>query len=377
MNSPKMLVQVAAFLALAAATVLAEVPASRIQVTPGVINYQGRLLTPQGGVYMDGVYNIEFRMYESSTGTGSGLWARVYPVYVKDAYREENELWKAIWFDSDNSGQANHRYLGLKVTAVPAGAPEVPSEEAFPRQRLLSSPFAERAQMAQYARAAYDTFTVGTTLLANGLITAAGGLTAGGATTLTNTTVNGTMTLNKGLTVNNAEALFNKGVTVTGAAAFVKSGLDVSGVATFRGGVNAVNSKVQEEGAALIPSGVIVMWTGITPPTGWELCNGANGTPDLRGRFIVGYNPSATDYNNTGKTGGEAVHVLTENEMPSHTHGYYDVRDSDSYSGGDDAEGSGDGVGRRDNYRTSNATGGGAAHENRPPYYVLAYIMKK
>ena len=395
MKNRKMMVQVAAVLAMAAASVWADVPDSRTQVTPGIINYQGRLLTPQGGVYMDGVYSIEFRLHESSTGTGSGLWSRVYPVYVKDGYfnvmlgtpgssasavtplyPEEGDLWKALWYDSDNSSKANGRYLGLKVTAVPAGAPAVPAEEAFPRQRLLSAPFSERAQMAQYARAAYDTFTVGTTLMANGLITAAGGLTASGITTLTNTVVNGTMTLNKGLTVNNAEALFNKGITVTGSTANVKSGLDVAGVATFRGGVNAVNSKVQEEGNSLIPSGVIVMWHGATPPAGWALCNGANGTPDLRGRFIVGYNPSDAAYNTTGKTGGEAFHTLSIDEMPSHTHDYGDVRDSDSYPGGGDGEGAGNASGRSDTSRTTAAKGTGLAHENRPPYFVLAYIMK-
>ena len=40
--------------------------------------------------------------------------------------------------------------------------------------------------------------------------------------------------------------------------------------------------------STLLPSGVIVMWSGTTSniPTGWALCNGANGTPDLRNRFI-------------------------------------------------------------------------------------------
>jgi hypothetical protein len=392
MNSPKMMVKWGVLCALIATSALAAVPASRTQVTPGIINYQGRLLTPAGSAYMDGVYNIEFRLYASATGSGSGLWARVYPVYVKDgyfnvmlggpgssyaavlpAYREENELWKSLWYDSADSSQSNNRYLGLKVTGVPAGAPAVPAEEAFPRQRLLSSPFAERAQMAQYAMAAYDTFTVGTTLMANGLITAAGGLTAGNLTTLTNTTVNGALTLNKGLTVNNEEALLNKGLTVTGATAYVKSGLDVAGVATFRGGLNAVNSKVQEEGAALIPSGVIVMWHGATPPTGWALCDGTKGTPNLKGRFIVGYDGGGYGI---GATGGEAFHTLTADEMPSHQHTYWDVRESDDWSGSGDSEPSGDGVQRRDTTRASAFTGGSKAHENRPPFYALAYIMK-
>ncbi len=398
MNSPKMMVQVAAMLALAAASVLAEVPASRTQVTPGVINYQGRLLTPAGGAYTDGVYNIEFRLYEESTGGSSGLWARVYPVYVKDGYFNvmlggpgssatavepafppENGLWKSLWFDSNNSGKANDRYLGLKVTGVPAGAPAVPAEEAFPRQRLLSAPFAERAQMAQYAAAAYDSFTVGTTLTASGAVTAVSNVTVKGLTTLTNTTVNGVATFNKGMTVSNAEALFTRGITVSGTTAIVKSGLEVSGIATFRGGVNAVNSKLQEEGQSLLPSGVIVMWHGSIAPSGWALCNGANGTPDLRGKFVVGYNSSVTDYNATGKTGGEAAHTLSVSEMPSHTHPYKDrdgTDDGGSNVYGGDQEADGDGTVRIDYSRTTSPQGGDQAHENRPPYFVLAYIMK-
>lgn len=38
-----------------------------------------------------------------------------------------------------------------------------------------------------------------------------------------------------------------------------------------------------------LPKGVIVAWTENDPPEGWTLCNGLNGTPDLRGRFIMGY----------------------------------------------------------------------------------------
>jgi len=56
-----------------------------------------------------------------------------------------------------------------------------------------------------------------------------------------------------------------------------------------------------------ITPGVICLWYGaiVNIPTGWVLCNGANGTPDLRNRFIVG---SGNSYN-PGDTGGSTTHT--------------------------------------------------------------------
>jgi microcystin-dependent protein len=145
------------------------------------------------------------------------------------------------------------------------------------------------------------------------------------------------------------------------------------------------------------------MWSGTTPPIGWALCNGQadNGhtTPDLRGRFIVGYDASDADYNSIEKMGGEKEHMLTIEEMPRHdhtTHGKPTIGKSsdppiylsisnpnyNSYSGGG-AAWFGSGSSADNNMRTGD-TGGNSSgsigdaipHENRPPYYVLAFIMR-
>src|SRR5262245_14075787 len=49
---------------------------------------------------------------------------------------------------------------------------------------------------------------------------------------------------------------------------------------------NSLDYKIRN----LLPSGVIVMWSGTiaTIPSGWFLCDGTNGTPDLRDKFVVG-----------------------------------------------------------------------------------------
>lgn len=152
-----------------------------------------------------------------------------------------------------------------------------------------------------------------------------------------------------------------------------------------------------------VPKGGIIMWSGAEDqiPDGWALCDGSNGTPNLRDRFVVG----AGNGYGVGTTGGEATHVLTIAEMPSHTHsqdphnhGITDPGHTHSYTAenGDGknkmrAGTNGDGTYGPYSYSilanttgisVNNATatnqnaGGGAAHENRPPYYALAFIMK-
>lgn len=122
-----------------------------------------------------------------------------------------------------------------------------------------------------------------------------------------------------------------------------------------------------------VPLGVIVMWSGSaeTIPSGWSLCDGQNGTPDLRGRFVLG----ESDDHTIGEIGGSEEVTLTIKQMPEHFHKYTDnVGTSRKYASGtlnlfDNSNPS------KDGYNT-NPTGGSEPHPNMPPYYVLAYIMK-
>jgi hypothetical protein len=83
--------------------------------------------------------------------------------------------------------------------------------------------------------------------------------------------------------------------------------------------VNQNFADVDTSIAVAMPSGGIIMWSGsvATIPAGWLLCNGANGTPDLRNRFVLGAGSSYVP----GATGGSSTHELTINELPYHNHG--------------------------------------------------------
>ena len=76
-----------------------------------------------------------------------------------------------------------------------------------------------------------------------------------------------------------------------------------------------------------VPIGGIILWSGSTGtiPTGWALCNGSNGTPNLQDRFVVGAGSGyAVD-----ATGGSNTASIETTNLPSHTHG------SGSYSASD------------------------------------------
>ena len=70
--------------------------------------------------------------------------------------------------------------------------------------------------------------------------------------------------------------------------------------------------------SSLFVTGMILMYTGSTAPSGWAICNGQNGTPGLRDRFIVG----AGSAYSVDDTGGNDQQTLTLNQIPSHNHSF-------------------------------------------------------
>ena len=200
-------------------------------------------------------------------------------------------------------------------------------------------------------------------------------------------------------------------------------------------GNNTIVGRSVADTAYAVPTGAIMMWSGsiASIPAGWALCNGAGGTPDLRDRFVVGAGSTYA----VGATGGANTVTLTTANLPSHSHSIsgsgttsgqsadhthffsagtsgvgdhshgfpyemmfqaagsgpfftgnqaniqYGILTSTNGAGAHSHSVSGNTGGTSSNHThtwsfsgTSGAEGSGTAHENRPPYYALAYIMK-
>ena len=112
---------------------------------------------------------------------------------------------------------------------------------------------------------------------------------------------------------------------------------------------------------------------GIGAAWGWALADGRGGRANLSGRFITALDASRADYDSVGNTGGAETVALSVAEMPRHGHSA-----TVAHEGDDSARIYGTFVGQQNHAPSGQATanvaetGGGQAHENRPPYYVLA-----
>lgn len=156
-------------------------------------------------------------------------------------------------------------------------------------------------------------------------------------------------------------------------------------------GITQDNPTVSDAFRYVVPRGCILLWSGSTStiPGGWALCNGQNGTPDLRDRFVVG---AGSTYAVAAKGGATTV-TLTTSQIPSHTHSIASDGDhthtidfnragsgASVYTGlsainsGTSSVMTSNSAGAHTH--TAGSSGGGGAHENLPPYYALCYIMK-
>ena len=304
---------------------------------PAAFGYQGQLTNADGTAPLTGNKEVEIRLYNTPT-EGNALWGRTYSVLL-----DTNGLFNVELSDTTGSplvdgaaldkvcadSAATTLYVGLTVDDT--------SGEIAPRQKLLAVPYATFA--SDVARAKRD-FTV------SGMLTA------------------------KSLAV--ANALTAGSVTVSGAVGGAT--LETSGNTTVKGNLT-VNGEIKGKGS--VPIGTIIMWSGSLSELSseWALCDGNNGTPNLSGRFIVGAGGGYA----IGAKGGEEKHKLTVDEIPSHKHNnrVQTVGYGASHNGSAEAA-TYDGYSRNNGWKdiSGASKGGDQPHENRPPYYALAFVMR-
>lgn len=126
-----------------------------------------------------------------------------------------------------------------------------------------------------------------------------------------------------------------------------------------------------------VPIGTILMWPNNVIPLGFQLCDGTNGTPDLREKFVLGVGATHALH----ATGGEAAHTLTLGETPTHNHvgltytgtGYDNQHE---YAPFISSCRTGPCPGTYCPDATTGNAGSGQAHNNLPPFHALYYIQK-
>ena len=204
---------------------------------------------------------------------------------------------------------------------------------------------------------------------------------------------------------NTGAATFN--INSIGALAIQKQGLALTGGEIVKGEIievvyDGAVFQLKHSGRMI---GEMAIWPTNTAPAGWLLCygqvistttyaalysiightfaadpGGGNFTlPDMRGRIPLGQDDmggasanrvTSAQADSIGGVDGAETHTLLEAEMPAHTHTASGVNKS---AGGASPD---TGSGTASSAMTTDATGGGGAHNNVQPYLTVNYIIK-
>jgi microcystin-dependent protein len=193
-----------------------------------------------------------------------------------------------------------------------------------------------------------------------------------------------TITAGSGISINPTTGVGNVLVSNGGVTSLV-AGTNIQ--LSPANGVGAVTVSAVA-GASAFTTGMILMFNGVTAPATWAFCDGTNGTPDLRDKFVISSGASHP----AGSSGGATSVTLAVGNLPAHQHaltnGTANVATSClTVAGGGGGTGivnnqisrpSGEAVNSASSTISgqTDSVGSGTAFSIIPPYYALAYIMK-
>jgi hypothetical protein len=232
----------------------------------------------------------------------------------------------------------------------------------------------------------------------------------GGATLSGTTTLSGVLSLGSGGSIQGGE--FTGALRSAPGVTSNQIVVPIGSPATASGSVILTAANISSElnaGSSLITSGMILLWSGssVSVPSGFHICDGTNGTPNLEDKFVLGAGGSQPSSGGSF-TGNLAVNfsadttdstVLTTAQMPSHGHETWQAQAFFTGNAGPAGATRTDAGFGGGSYITSNGqsganpiiqpTGGGMGHVHGlsqlngsfaysivPPYIALFYIMK-
>lgn len=232
---------------------------------------------------------------------------------------------------------------------------------------------------------------IGTTLPA-GTLQVGTGITMYGSSGIVSATKfygDGTNLTNTGSTLSASSG--TQRVVLTGQTSGTMTASSTNSNLSFNSTTNTL-SATAFSGNGIIPVGGIIMWSGSIAgiPTGWALCDGSNGTPNLRDRFVVG---AGNNYSVAGVGGTTDAIVVSHNHTgtasvtdPGHFHTYQ--RNNGAWNTGTSgntavAANQGESSPNTSTVTTGigvtitiNTNGSSGTNANLPPYYALAFIMR-
>jgi len=144
-------------------------PPASLNTVPEYINYQGRLVDPNGVPYSNTTHTVDLRLYDNAGG-GPTLWGEQYSMKTQDGHfsillgsggttlegAPDTNLWQVLW--KEGGGSPDTFFMGVTVRTDASGEELTTPVEATPRQQFVTSPFAFRAHQSRFAGGARDEF---------------------------------------------------------------------------------------------------------------------------------------------------------------------------------------------------------------------------